>query len=784
MASLVSKNINKKDGMGNGVSDVGGDSVFSERWLSRPSILFILSIAKICNLAAIVLLLSSNGCRIQAVEPSPIDSIEIDDGGHRRFFEISRDEFCVRTSDREPRIIKVAAEANASINQRPAVVLRESNGDAFDFVLYEKGVAHNAATRRILTKRVLVRFNAQTASSAIADDVHAGSIRSFDYAPGFYIFEASGAREALAMTLTLRSMPGIISADPLLGRKFEKKILPNDPLFSSQWFLLNTGQSGGKPGIDLNVTGVWEKFRGRGVNLAIVDDGLQLDHPDLTQNTKSSLHYDYRDGDGDPNPAGSDDYHGTAVAGVAAARANNSEGVAGVAFEANLVGIRLIGGIVQTDEQSADAMVHSNQVIQVSNNSWGTEDDGKTVDGPGPLMQKARENSALKGRGGKGTIFVWAGGNGGEVQDNVNYDGYANSMYVIAVAALNDRGKQAAYSEPGACLVVTAPSNVGDTSSEEGIATTDLIGDDGLNFNNAGGDFQNVNYTQYFGGTSSASAMVSGVVALMLEANPNLGWRDAKEILLRSATQIEANDSDWITNGAGFHFNHKFGAGLVNAAAAVNLSTNWINLGPQTNFYLDQTNGALTIPDNDRAGTTLGFDFRKYSALRVEHAVVTATILHPRRGDLAITLISPQGTRSRLAEAHSDPNPDFDTWSFTSVVNWGESSQGEWKLQIADWRPGSVGSIRSVRLDLVGTNSNELTRPWFTASGFEGQQFALRLAAQAGYRYQIQTTRDFTNWTTVLTTNVASATSIEFREAVPNLLQPQFFRAIRGPIQP
>jgi subtilisin-like proprotein convertase family protein len=292
-------------------------------------------------------------------------------------------------------------------------------------------------------------------------------------------------------------------------------------------------------------------------------------------------------------------------------------------------------------------------------------------------------SGAQTGRQGRGTIYVWAGGNGLGAKDNANYDGYVNSIYTIGVTALDDQGNQASYSEPGACLVVAAPSSGGAQS----ITTTDLNG-----------------YSSGFGGTSMACPVVSGVVALLLEANPNLGWRDVQEILMRSATKIDPADSDWISNGAGLHFNHNFGAGLVNATAALNLASSWTNLGSQTSVISEQSGLAFSIPDNNAVGLTRSFDLSG-SHLRVEHVTLRINLAHSNRGNLAITLTSPSGAESRLAEKHSDSGDNYADWKFMSVHHWAEDSAGIWTVRITDLAAGETGSLSSLRLEVYGTQS-------------------------------------------------------------------------------
>ena len=694
----------------------------------------------------------------RAAESPTSDSIEIEDSGYRRNFEIVKEE---------------TGPLHAGVQWT-----KQSAGRAPKIVLYERGVPRTLATRRILTQRVLVRRGMDFNMATFASIAGTKSVQEVSYAPGYVIVESAEVNGALQLASLLRATPGVLSAEPILGKRQWTKSIPNDPLFADQWYLGRSGQIGGA-GIGMNVTNVWANYRGKGVTIAIVDDSLQLTHPDLAPNVITNIDYDFRDNDDDPSPGGDDDYHGTTVAGIAAAPGNNSLGIVGVAFEASLLGIRLIGGDDQTDEQNASALLHQNQIVQVSNNSWGPEDDGRTLEGPGPLTSLAFENAVRNGRGGKGTIFVWPVGNGREQQDNGNYDGYANSIYTIGVAAVNFQGRQCSYSEPGACLVIAAPSHGIETADRERILTTDLVGEQGLNYSMADGDLLDINYTKGFGGSSAATALTSGVVALLLNANPLLGWRDVQEILIKSATKVDAADADWMTNGAGLHFNHKFGAGLINAEAAINLATNWSSLASQTNIFLHQTNLQQTIPDNNALGVIRSFDFRSAPSLRVEHVVVTTTIAHLHRGDLAITLISPNGTRSRLAERHLDKNADYKSWKFMSVFNWGEHSQGRWDVEIVDQRQNEAGTLISIRIDLFGTTAPLLARPVLVPTGFEDDKFKMVLTGVSGGRYEVQGSTDLANWIGLAQATIApDSNTATFNLAAVNSTF-RFYRAVR-----
>ncbi len=628
------------------------------------------------------------------------EQYRIKDHGVARDFELAKDELHVVTKTKERKAQKVETKANAEDIRKAARELQSSSGDEVDLVLYEKDRPRTIFTRRVVTKKIVAQLAPEADPIKIAVAARVKFRRRLSYAPEFHIFEVEGPGDSLEAAEALRAVAGVVSAEPLLEKEHSKKMIPDDTLFNNQWHLRNTGQGGGAAGIDANVTSVWDNYRGAGVNIGIIDDGLQFTHPDLAPNANTAIDHDFFDNDSDPTPSqANQDWHGSSVAGVAAARGNNALGVCGVAFEATLVGLRLTAGGT-SDLQEADSFAYMNDVIAIKSNSWGPADDGKTLEAPGPLALSAIAQAAQNGRGGKGTIFTWAGGNGLESNDNSNYDGYANSIYTIAVAALTDTGRQAYYSEPGANLVVTAPSNGG----VKEITTTDLTGTNGYNTGSTSGELSDANYTQTFGGTSSATPLVSGVIALMLQANPNLGWRDVQEILIRSATKDQLIDTDWINNRAGFHFNHKFGAGLVNAQAAVNMALTWTNLPPAGVTTSAQTGLSVAIPDNNATGITRSFVISGQNR-RVEHVTVTAGITHSARGNLEIILTSPVGTQSRLAELHNDNGDHYSNWTFMSVRNWGESSTGTWTVKISDRKSSNTGTLNSLQLNIYGTST-------------------------------------------------------------------------------
>ncbi len=482
------------------------------------------------------------------------------------------------------------------------------------------------------------------------------------------------------------TLSGVQWTDPLLPRIYDPRWVPDDPLFPQQWNLNNTGQSGGVPGVDARLVSAWDLARGSGVVIGIVDNGVQVTQPDLAPNYLASASYDFNGNDPDPSP-NPGQAHGTNSAGVAVARGNNGIGLSGAAPEAALAALRLTSAAV-TDVQASQALGYLSQEIDIYSVSWGPTDDGLRLEGPGPLTRAALAQAATSGRGGLGSIFVWAAGNGRLANDNVNYDGYANSRFVMAVSAINANGVRAFYSEPGAPILVAAPSSgiAGST-----VTTTDLVGSEGA----SAGD-----YSASFGGTSAAAPLVAGIAALMLEVNPQLSARDVAQILIDTAQHNDPNQPDWVTNGAGRWVNHNYGFGAVDAAAAVAAAAQWKTLAPEVTYHSPVVPVLTAIADNSPVGVTSTINIPDdFSVERVE---VTLSATHTFRGDLEIVLTSPDGTQSVLAEKHNDSGDNYSGWTFSSVRHWGETSQGDWQLRIRDLSAGDVGTFVSWQLNLYG----------------------------------------------------------------------------------
>ncbi|KTF79162.1 hypothetical protein cypCar_00020673, partial [Cyprinus carpio] len=350
-----------------------------------------------------------------------------------------------------------------------------------------------------------------------------------------------------------------------------------------------------------------------------------------------------------------------------------------------LVGIRVLDGPL-TDSMEAVAFNKHYQVNDVYSCSWGPDDDGRTVDGPHPLGKAALQHGVIAGRRGFGSIFVVASGNGGQYEDNCNYDGYANSIYTVTIE------------ECASMLAVTFSSGSRQLRS---IVTSDWSLQSGTGC------------TDGHTGTSAAAPLAAGMVALMLQVRPCLSWRDVQHIITYTATQHDADaQADWGINGAGFHHSHKYGFGLLNAWRLVNAAKVWESVPFLVSYQSPVLKANEDIPEI-LIFESLWFivsvsDLRQSGMQTLEHVSVTVTIAHPRRRNVEIWLICPSGMSSLIGARRSlDVDPTgFTDWTFSTVRCWGERAEGQYTLQITDYKESTLSSgvLKHWKLTLYGSS--------------------------------------------------------------------------------
>lgn len=343
--------------------------------------------------------------------------------------------------------------------------------------------------------------------------------------------------------------------------------VPNDPLYPDQWHLNNTGQNGGVAGIDINTEDAWDITLGSSnINVAIVDQGFEMDHPDLVNNTVGTG-YDTETG---TIPSVVWGNHGTPCAGLIGAESNNNEGVSGVAPNTGLISVSQSFGFVNTTQELADGINWAWQNgADVISNSWGGGS-------PNALIDDAITNALTNGRGGLGAIVVFSSGN-----DNLNGAQYPSNSNpdILCVGAIDRCGIRSGRIDiiPESCAPWCSgcrPGSSFGTPLDVVAGGTSITATDRQDSNGYNGYPTDLDYTNDFGGTSSACPIVAGVAALVLSVNPNLTVQEVGDIIEQSAQKIRTDNYTYqiTANRPNGTWNNELGYGLVDAYQAVLLA--------------------------------------------------------------------------------------------------------------------------------------------------------------------------------------------------------------------
>ncbi len=551
--------------------------------------------------------------------------------------------------------------------------------------------------------------------------------------PNTFVFLVSKQATANPIKIAnqLQGLKAVLVAEPNIFVQTEPHYKPRDPLYPQQWYLNHNGGSQLAVGSHISVEKAWDITRGvRSVVVAVADDSFDLNHPDFQGSGKIVAPRDLKDNDFLPLPDEKEASHGTACAGLAIAEENGT-GIVGVAPGCAFMPIRTTGFL---DDQSIDdifswAIEKGASVISCS---WGAS----AVYFPLSLRQRAAiARAATQGRKGKGCVILFAAGNANRpIDGSVNernwpknilsgntewLSGFTVHTDVIAVAASTSLNKKAAYSNWGNSIAVCAPSNnappgmwfeaagfmetqpaIASSLNGLGILTTDEIGTAG---------YDPGNFTDNFGGTSSATPVVAGVAALVLSANPDLTAGQVKRILQETADKIvDANPDPQLGLRAGTYdvkgHSQWFGYGKVNAAKAVQAASQLRAVASSgTKQISGKNDNQMAIPDNNRQGIKSAIAISEPNI--IQNIQVTVNITHDFLGDLEIYLIAPNNQQvllqNRTLGRRTDLQTTYTMRSYPALRQLlSLSAKGKWQLWVIDYAPQDVGSLNSWELNL------------------------------------------------------------------------------------
>ncbi len=510
-------------------------------------------------------------------------------------------------------------------------------------------------------------------------------------------------------------------ADPDFNNNGILDGLEDDPFFNLQWYLKSNGDVVSNInaistiiGNDLGILEVYHSLIGNGSStiIQVVDSGVEAAHEDLELDLTRS--WNAVNANTDPSPTETviesplvDNNvlavgHGTAVAGIIAAKAYNTKGMRGVVPNAVIAGNNWLENQNVIELERAWYNGTGANEILVSNNSWGISFTDDTT------FEAILKLSSEQLRDGKGRIFVFAAGNDRYDNGNSNLSYITNNRYALTVAALNYEDKFSSYSSQGSNILVSAYGGEFYQESPT-IATTTLMGKAMYEneLNGASGpvtvdEDTNKNYTYAMNGTSSAAPMVSGSIALVLEACPKLTWRDVKWLTAHTASKIDESNSLWIKNSAGLSHNINYGFGRINTMEMIKeCRANYFELlGNEISSSSGKSDLNILIPDNQSLVSEL-LNFS--SSYTIEWVELTFTSDHTRVGDLEIRLISPSGTSTQLILPNGLSSTQYSSgFRFSSAAFIGENSLGNWRVEVIDRKIGSTGQISALNLKIYG----------------------------------------------------------------------------------
>lgn len=620
--------------------------------------------------------------------------------------------------------------------QRDAVMQQLRQADAVDYASHIYQIQNNPGSRVYLTNQITIQFAAGVKPATIAQitaPLGLQQIKPVAAIPNTFVFATTptATENPLKIANRLMQRSDVLTAEPNVAVQTQSHYRPRDPIYPQQWHLNHGGGSQLAANSHVSAEAAWDITRGsRSIVVAVMDDSVDLNHPDFQGAGKIVAPIDFKQNDFLPLPGEVDDNHGTACAGVAVAE-ENGIGAVGIAPGCALMPIRTTGFL---DDESIEALFGwaMQKGAAVISCSWGPS----AVYFPLSLRQRSALNqAATRGRNGKGCVIVFAAGNANRpTNGNIIERGWPNNAIngmtawlggftvhpdVITVAACTSLNKKAVYSNWGGEVSVCAPSNnappgfglqsVGYVFTPPevqvylpglGIVTTDRVESAG---------YDPSGFTDGFGGTSSACPLVAGVAALILSANPDLSAAEVKQILQQTADKIVDSDPDLQfgfrkgTYEAGGRSDW-FGFGKVNAFKAVQAAVQRQTAARAPSRQIQQQNVTpVAIPDYNPIGITSAIQITE--AATVRDLQVRVAIDHSFLGDLEVSLIAPTGQlvllQSRVLGRKTELRTTYTlqtTPTLKRMVNL--TTQGTWKLQVVDQAVADTGTLKEWQITI------------------------------------------------------------------------------------
>ena len=488
-------------------------------------------------------------------------------------------------------------EAYALKTPRPVVYLVDPSGLASDWVPGRE--RDRPAVRVKFGSRVVL----QLGKGATLAQTLQGSLLKPDrnFGEGLFILQAADVAEALREAQRLAKRANVLVSHPVRRRPMQKLApmakRPNDPLYSTQWPLENRDPAtGDRLGPEFNIREAWAESTGQGVVVGVADDGVDLVHTDFLGQGADNHHFNFTSGKSDGNPAASNQGHGTIVAGLALAKANNGRGIVGVS-----PGSKLASLVVWTaqdefgsEEAVADMFQYRNNEIHVQNHSWGSSVI-EQIEVPA-IEANAISRAIQTGRGGRGVVMIRVAGNNREEEWSAADDGYSNDPRVVTIGAVGPAGRVAAFSNGGACVLCSGL--IGNVAGKHPVYSTDRMGALGWNRSSSAEDPEVGSYHAISrGGNSFTAPQIAGVAALILGANPDLSYRDVQQVIINSSRHFDFDDPSLRPNAAGYWFTPNSGYGVPDAGMAVRLAKRWRNVGTLVKKTYKQ-NTLTGVPDD------------------------------------------------------------------------------------------------------------------------------------------------------------------------------------------